>query len=1347
MTNGLRPSALRVLRERIEPVLDRRQQTYGPYVPRELVRADASTDPFWTALRRRDAGDVPEVVSDARLGEMPWAVVTGSAGTGKSSVVTELVLQASRRYRAREGAPLPLWLDLEADGVDVHEALDAKYHGLAETCRESGSPVALYLDGLYDGMRQSRELRHRLQRLVQRLAPVQLVVGCRSIAWSDEWYDLLRPDAWPRDAVRPVYSVDRLERDAYAHLIPDRHSREAFFSRCGDLGVHDLLESVFSGFWLARRFAEGKPLPASRGACLREQVTERLTVRGGEASVSVERLREHAGLLATVGTFSDAGPWSERDVIDALGASATVREHVGPTEPEVKALLGTPLFDGASGRYAFSHQLLRESLAADVLSGVASRTLRGLVTVEVGHRDRVTPAHRPVAAMVAERRAEWWREMAELDPRSLLYAERSGEADTAGWIRAVVRDAVARNELPWAEVAPTGDRLWWLLAGHAPQDPAAVLRPWLRSQNALRRQWATACAFTWGGMVAVNGPLMRLALDDGEDTSSRQYAIKAIVATGSPQHLKALRPLARHQDDQVRGEAIRARMEEGAPALDVLGLFEGGPTEENLFGSLQRSAKEFGLGLKPDEVLPVVDALTTDASRFGKLRSHLLASVLSRAREVGLDGVPPAFVALIVGRGAYRGEMPHDIASWMRDTPQFWNRVFRWTCDQGDDDYGTAWSLAEVLTDGWVDGHAAELRAQASEAPDLLWFLSRIVRGIGQQDRSERRVRELRSLLGPLAVHLPPPREDEVPLSTGETERLFEEALSVGTRTPSERVRALMRATIATRTTRPDPDGFAEYEEVILGSEGVLRPGELAQALDGVGGEVRERVVAALSESADEASYPAWGEGESGTDADRIHWAVHALLHFGARVSTSVLERASASFGLWSSRPDLDPRRVVEALRDRDGAVWSRVVRALSIQSPEAERLVVEYLTDVGSPLLASESAQTLLGGGLDAWETDRHVRYLSDVRPEGWEDVLWDKSHRHGTADDASSDERWEELRPLLPLLAIGDARAWSELERRVSSDTAPTREETMTHRVRLNVPTAVGHETVLLDWYRRVRSGAHDSDDHEAHQLARALLSPVLATGTAEGLQRLRAFQRDRAFPGAEWLSFPIRELEDRLLDEAQSVVGTGELLDVVLRDSRRLIRDGRDLTEAVLSALEEIQAELTAGEGVGGFWNEPSAGRGRNTDYDPKVEEGCQGVLWPRLRAKLDAYGVRTVEERFVGPNRADLVVEVATTNGGTASVVIEAKVARAGYGPATLVRPVETQLTDQYLVPLGIEHGVFLVFWFTGEHYEGPKTWQTPAELSSALQTKAATLLTRGVRVAPMVLDVSGPWREQ
>src|SRR5712692_1340963 len=112
--------------------------------------------------------------------------------------------------------------------------------------------------------------------------------------------------------------------------------------------ISPLLDSPFDGFYLARKFRDGQPLPPSRRDCLSERIDEALKGREVDrqdgTAPPVKDLRFLAGQLACLANFTQHDAWTPQDVVDGLGASQVLRAG-RPVRPEdIPVLLHRPLF-------------------------------------------------------------------------------------------------------------------------------------------------------------------------------------------------------------------------------------------------------------------------------------------------------------------------------------------------------------------------------------------------------------------------------------------------------------------------------------------------------------------------------------------------------------------------------------------------------------------------------------------------------------------------------------------------------------------------------------------------------------------------------------------------------------------------------------------------------------------------------------------------------------------------------------------------------------------------------------------------------------------------------------------
>ena len=334
-----------------------------------------------------------------------------------------------------------------------------------------------------------------------------------------------------------------------------------------------------------------------------------------------------------------------------------------------------------------------------------------------------------------------------------------------------------------------------------------------------------------------------------------------------------------------------------------------------------------------------------------------------------------------------------------------------------------------------------------------------------------------------------------------------------------------------------------------------------------------------------------------------------------------------------------------------------------------------------------------------------------------------------------------WDQFQPLLLLMSDDDEWAWHEFAHRLRRDDVPFHTEQFSGPSFHRFPMHVIRLSVLADWYVLIRRQRHD-DNWVWSGLAQHLLETIVAIGGEKAIQELQRLQKTGAFPDARWLSHAILRIEDRLLSEESTPWESGAVLDFINKERLGVILNERDLFEWVCQAIEELQAGLEqCGEGVAGFWK----------GNIPHHEAWCQNVLWPLLRLTLQRSDVTVAEgeEKSIGPNRCDFWVEYPRSGTASFRVGVELKVARKGYGPEELVRPVETQLWEKYLRPTGCRHGIFIVLWYRdSQRYHGPVHWENRDALAAILHKTCADLaLQHRVSLTSYVIDLTTPFRKR
>jgi len=247
--------------------------------------------------------------------------------------------------------------------------------------------------------------------------------------------------------------------------------------------------------------------------------------------------------------------------------------------------------------------------------------------------------------------------------------------------------------------------------------------------------------------------------------------------------------------------------------------------------------------------------------------------------------------------------------------------------------------------------------------------------------------------------------------------------------------------------------------------------------------------------------------------------------------------------------------------------------------------------------------------------------------------------------------------------------------------------------------------------------------------------IMEAIDRAGTIGELARLRAAA---SYTDARWMSHISEDIESRLPASAWSA---GELLDFINRARVGAVHTERDLFEWTCDALDRLAEGFEKrAEAVAGFWDEQR----------PKQETDCQNVLWPLLRKEFQSAGlVAAIDDEIpIREGYCDLLIQRPMGEGTPFRVILELKVAHAGYGERELIERLEEQLVERYMLPTGARHGAFIVLWFKCERYDHPVAWSDKAAFAAALEaTRRRVEAGRPVTLASYVIDMTTRWRGQ
>jgi len=1331
----------------IEQILRREQ-----YVRRLLFAegTDPRVEAAWRSVRARRAGR-DSVYTDEELFVPKRIILVGGTGSGKSFVLKRAYVGAVRRFGAEQ--PAPFFLDLDANlgtRLDVVEALESKYEGMFSRALAEHKPGCyLMLDSLDDrvlrsGSRFVNDLKQFLHKLGRHTAGC--IIACRRAAFDPDWFRNSRLGL-------ETFHVDHLSHEEFRQILPDDAQRMAFFVECNRLGISELLSMPFDGFYLARRFAAGKALPTTRRDCLNGRIDEMLLGTPEDRKTGSEpppaRLRAIARHLACLATFTEGGSWTRQDVVDHLSESVAILGSE-PIKPEgVRALFERPMFVRAGPRFTFVHQLYREILAAEALRSLPARKQRLLLATALPGSPRICTPYRGVAAFLAEVSPGFGDQLIEDDPLVALFAESPSlrPEQEEQLLTRIFELAVRDQRYPWWMVPPRGEQPLNELSRHRPGDPSRFLGKYLTASDATARMWACACAARWGGVRDLNDILVRLALDPMEHEETRKWAMQAVDTSGDRTAAASLYPLTADPRDSVRGDALALfrRRERPSPS-EYLRRLRGGATQENLVCSLQSEAQQFGLEVPREELGEAFSRAHEEIDRLKDLAGPVLSGLFERAADIGFTDVPADLIVRCLGGELHSvGFSEGPLELLIREHAAVIERVWGYCLDrlrQGDELPGRRVSirLAELAGDRLLPYIQIATAASAAERRFVEATLRWLYYNCGERTTS--RLSAFRAAAPaivddswhPVPITLPAPFDPQA------AERAVLEALATG-REPVERAWRLL---ISLRDLGPKEGNASTLDKVEYA---------IAQLTE----STRQRVLDVFRECTATLTFELKVEGRNITCTKDIFAIPFWVLYRKGEVfSTSKIAEFAACYAYSISQIDeiASWDSLLRDLRDRDVVTWRQCLLKLIEHGSEQARNALRLLGAEGSPAFTGPSRRQMRSGQLPPVWFEDLVDYWLRIRPDDCMSVLHDcyRSLRDqegnaasgGGADNADArsyrlgligPHPW--LVALLALMAEGHEPAWRDFEGHLREGTLPR----LFNFERLNplAPTLSGRRlTAIADWLIGECRGGGDIESVDG--LARSLLLLIIESGEIAAIEELRRVRE--AVGGAKQATFgaAILQVEDRAIGQAPKSPPAGELLDFVNLPQYGMVRDERDLAEAVCQAVDDIQVELERrGEGVAGFWN----------GSEPKTEPDCQNVLWPRLRDKLFHLGVIGVEERYVGPNRVDFWIELARPGRELLSVAIELKTARRGSGRAWLVDTIEKQLYQQYLRPTGCRHGVHIVLWFRDKNrYDAPSRWKTANALRNEVRRRCNRLeREHGISIAGYVLDLTAPHRDR
>ncbi|MDQ1250160.1 MAG: hypothetical protein QG597_4539 [Actinomycetota bacterium] len=1222
-------------------------------------------------------------------------VLLAPGGVGKSVVLQEL-----RRWE--DGLLVDL---IGLHGVEVGRVVGAAV--------ASGKPI--YLDALDEALVTEPALVRLLNRAMS-----------ESDNGAVKWRLACRPSAWTPAFVEGVKKIEKLRllpmtRDSARRLLASLDVDEGFLDALAAAGQSRLSASVLHFIAAARQWQEDGRLPGRRTDILESEVQRLLAEREDlrqPLRTGADLRRRTAGRLAFFAAFGGVGRFAFRT--SAGQPAAAIAELPTAPEPDrpdatigrevYEEVLGSALFDTAPrDTVAFRHQEYIDYLAAKY---VVDRTpVRYQVAALLNLTDGVLPrSMTAVAAWMLALRPELVDVIAPANATALIQSE----VDLPPAARLAVVDALLTDAREH-DVPPA----WSLdlsVVVHSELEHQLTKRLTTGVTGPFEAWWI--CRLALAGRVSAASPAALMIALDGRFLSwARRPAIAVVVTLGTEPERSALLDSMKLDTDADPDDELRAGLLDGLYPQQMLTAqllpFVTRPRKSNFLGAYRKFLREFPARI-PDADLPEVLAWASAHFRSQiSVESRQWASDVSvrlvQRAVAACDG--PAVLEPLAELIVHLAERTRIGAPWEQDTAGRRRLVLAVAARLDEHRWATLLRLGLLTTDDvdWLTNIVDDHRSTEHDALTrcLHWLIA------------------------------PPTATNDEPEADQEEaeERPDPAALRMAISAARQDLAAWPDIPIAlVRREEPKPLFFCDLTS---------RQGWSLLTTD----EQREILDRGLDYVTGHSPQPnLWlGKTSIGLDVIRDWSGVYLLTtlahHAAERLrdlpSTAWVRWAPAIANAWAHRDEHLLGDLANHAPEQAKAAILTAVRAALNDRPEWRRTPLhEFFARDLVPDLALNLRQR-------RYPDDQNANALAFLTEH-------DPDLAVITARAVANDDGSQLSHAANRYLASIDSSG--TIDRLLSEPISPEAFVELLQGLRLdtvNDGQLAALARLLLDRFpladdepQAAESWSYDSPAQRAARIRNSTLQVLAMRGRARDLRALAA---ERPLEERELIRYHLYQARQAAADLSQIRLGPAELLDLVGRSDLRLVRNSGDLIDVLMDHLDELQHELSRGNGFRDLWSPNGKDLGSEDDITDWVRRQLTGRLGRDRTILTRESQVERLTVRGSG-TRIDLAAGAPTNTApiGVATVIIEAKLASNNEVPTAL----KDQLVMRYLAAANQRHGIYLVYWVPPEQRRsGSRTvYADKEQLLNDMRSWA-------VEVAPQyeinvyALDVSWPNRHR